>query len=189
MFEFRLKNSRLLKALEKFLNCKQQSLKIAFWHCCCFWRLWIKNKLMMSVCQMFVITFCVSRRCEIYSGHGHLCVCLSVCLSVPRRIPALLHGPGCNLGEWPGVPSRCALLGSFAICDNSLNAKCERLLVLALCLVTVLMDMSLLFQRLVAVSLVIKFVLHSDNNKWSRPSVCLPVCPLPHSCTTTWTRM
>jgi len=24
----------------------------------------------------------------------------SVCLSVPGRIPTLLHGPGCNLGEW-----------------------------------------------------------------------------------------
>jgi len=26
-------------------------------------------------------------------------MCVSVCLSVPRRIPTLLHGPGCNLGE------------------------------------------------------------------------------------------
>ena len=32
---------------------------------------------------------------EIYIGHGHLCVCLSV----PRPIPTLLHGPGCKLGE------------------------------------------------------------------------------------------
>jgi len=31
-------------------------------------------------------------------------VCVSVCLSVPRRIPTLLHRPGCNLGEWQGVP-------------------------------------------------------------------------------------
>jgi len=29
-------------------------------------------------------------------------VCLPVCLSVLRRIPTLLHGPGCNLGEWQG---------------------------------------------------------------------------------------
>jgi len=29
-----------------------------------------------------------------------LFVCVPVCLSVPRRIPTLLHGPGCNLGEW-----------------------------------------------------------------------------------------
>jgi len=36
-------------------------------------------------------------------------VCLSVCLSVPRRIPTLLHGAGCNLGA-----SSCAL-GGFKI--------------------------------------------------------------------------
>jgi len=38
-----------------------------------------------------------------------------VCLSVPRRIPTLLHGPGCNLEEWQCVPSSCAVLGGFAI--------------------------------------------------------------------------
>jgi len=27
-------------------------------------------------------------------------VCLSVCVSVRRRMPTLLHGPGCNLVEW-----------------------------------------------------------------------------------------
>ena len=46
-----------------------------------------------------------------YIGHGRLCVCVSV----RRRIPTLLHGPGCNLGEWQGVPSSCAVLGGFAI--------------------------------------------------------------------------
>ena len=46
-----------------------------------------------------VVTFRVSRRQrEMYSGHGRLYVCL--CASVPRRMPTLLHGPGCNLGEW-----------------------------------------------------------------------------------------
>ena len=42
------------------------------------------------------------RRCrgEMDIGYGRLCVCLSVCLSVHRRIPTLLHGPGCNLQEW-----------------------------------------------------------------------------------------
>ena len=35
-----------------------------------------------------------------YIGHGRLYV--RVCLSVPRRIPTLLQGPGCNLGEWYG---------------------------------------------------------------------------------------
>jgi len=38
------------------------------------------------------------RRREMYCGHAHLCVC--VCLSVRGRMPTLLHGPGCNLGEW-----------------------------------------------------------------------------------------
>jgi len=36
-------------------------------------------------------------RGETYSGHGRLC--MSVRVSVPRRIPKLLHGPGCNLGS------------------------------------------------------------------------------------------
>ena len=31
-------------------------------------------------------------------------VCLSVCLSVPRRIPTLLHGSGCNFGNGSGCP-------------------------------------------------------------------------------------
>ena len=45
--------------------------------------------------------FCVSRRRrKMYSGHARLCVCLSV----PRRIPALLHGPGCNLGNGRRCP-------------------------------------------------------------------------------------
>jgi len=28
------------------------------------------------------------------------CFCVSVCVSVRGRMPTLLHGPGCNLGEW-----------------------------------------------------------------------------------------
>ena len=43
-------------------------------------------------------TFGVNRRRrEMYIAHARLC--LSVCLSVPRRMPSLRHGPGCNLGE------------------------------------------------------------------------------------------
>jgi len=57
---------------------------------------------------------------ETYIGHGHLCVgvsvCVCICLSVPRRIPTLLHGPGCKLGNgMVGVSSSCAVLGRFAI--------------------------------------------------------------------------
>jgi len=39
-----------------------------------------------------------------YIGHGRLCVCASVCLSVSSRIPALVHGPGYNLGNSRGCP-------------------------------------------------------------------------------------
>jgi len=35
-------------------------------------------------------------RGEMYIGHS----CLSVWLFVPHQIPTLLHGLGCNLGEW-----------------------------------------------------------------------------------------
>jgi len=42
-----------------------------------------------------IITFCASRRWrEMYCGHARLC------LAVRGRMPTLLHGPGCNLGEW-----------------------------------------------------------------------------------------
>ena len=41
--------------------------------------------------------------------------CVCVCLSVRGCMPTLLHGPGCNLGEWQGMPPSCALLGGFAI--------------------------------------------------------------------------
>ena len=40
------------------------------------------------------------RRREMYIGHARLSVCLCVYLSVPRRMPTLLHGSGYNLGEW-----------------------------------------------------------------------------------------
>ena len=39
----------------------------------------------------------------------------SVCLSVRGRMPTLLHGPGCNSGEWKGMLPSYALLGGFAI--------------------------------------------------------------------------
>jgi len=91
---------------------------------------------------LVIITFRVRRsQDKMYSGHAHLCVCLSV----PRHIPTLLHGPGCNLGG--GNCSRCPLVVhywadlqsvyGFRCYDNiAPNAKCQRVLVLALCLVT-----------------------------------------------------
>jgi len=76
-----------------------------------------------------------------------MCVC--VCLSVPRHSPTLLHGPGCNMGNG----RRCPLVVHYwadlqsvhAFCryDNIvLNAKWQRVLVLALCLVTLFMKKS-----------------------------------------------
>jgi len=87
-----------------------------------------------------IITLRVRRsRGEMYSSdHGRLCVYLSV----PRCTPTLLHGPGCKLGGMVGVPCSCALLGGFTSVDGyrcydiiALNVKCQRVLVLALCLV------------------------------------------------------
>jgi len=66
-----------------------------------------------------------------------VCVCVSVC----RCMPTLLHGSGGNLGMVARAPS-CGLLGGFAIgawvsllWQDSTNAKCQRVFVLALCLV------------------------------------------------------
>ena len=87
--------------------------KVAF----CSWRQKVTTivSTVITTCT-WVFTFRVSRRPrEMYCGHARLCVCLSVCVSVHGRIPTLLHGPGCNLGEWSGMPSSCALLGGFAI--------------------------------------------------------------------------
>jgi len=54
-----------------------------------------------TVVDAVLVTFRVSRRPrEMYYGHARLCVCLSVCVSVRGRMPTLLHGPRCNLGEW-----------------------------------------------------------------------------------------
>jgi len=76
-------------------------------------------------------------RGEMYIDQDRLCVCMSF----PRRIPTLLHGPGCNLGN-----VRCPLVvqywadlqavHGFHCYDNiAPNAKCQRVLVLGLCLV------------------------------------------------------
>ena len=61
--------------------------------------------------SLYIITFGVSRiRSEMYSGHARLSVCLSV-----RGRMSTLNAPGCNLGQWYGVPLSCALLDGFAI--------------------------------------------------------------------------
>ena len=61
-------------------------------------------------------------------------VCLRSCLCVPRRIPTLLHEPGCNFEEMVGGAPSYALLGGFAIdarvffamATYAFNAKCQR---------------------------------------------------------------
>jgi len=53
------------------------------------------------------ITFRVRRsQGEMYIGHGRLCVCMLVCVSVPRRIPTLLqlHGQDVIWGNGRGCP-------------------------------------------------------------------------------------
>jgi len=51
----------------------------------------------MYIYMYVFITFRASRRRrEMYCGHPRLCVCVSV----GGHMPTLLHGPGCNLGEW-----------------------------------------------------------------------------------------
>jgi len=92
-----------------------------------------------AVCIVLFIrpTFRVSRRRrEMYvvtrvCGYVCLSVCMCVCLHVRGRMPALLHGPGWNFGEWYGVPPGCALLRGFAIgawfallWHHNANAKC-----------------------------------------------------------------
>jgi len=69
---------------------------------------WLKEygeRLRWTSCHMcYVKGQCTVRRSqgkmhifgEMYIDHGRLCVCLSL----PNRIPTLLHGAGCNLGEW-----------------------------------------------------------------------------------------
>jgi len=63
-----------------------------------------------------IITFRVSRRRrEMYSGYVRLCVCLSVCVCL--SLAAFPHYCTNSDITWGmvGVPSRCALLGGFAI--------------------------------------------------------------------------
>jgi len=70
----------------------------------------------------------------------------AVCVSVPCCIPTLLHGLGCNFGSGRGcrlVVQCWADLQSvhgFSWYDNiAPNAKCRRVLVLAVCLVSVIL--------------------------------------------------
>jgi len=95
-----------------------------------------------------------------FIGHRHLCVCESV----PRRMPTLLHGPRCNLGNGRGCPlvvhywadlqsvhgfrcydniHACKLIALFAA--NAYSAKYQGVLVLTLGLVTFVLTIALVF--------------------------------------------
>jgi len=57
--------------------------------------LWRRSPISSTAELLFA--FRVSRRRrEMYCGHARL----RVCLSVRGRMRTLLHGPGCNLGDW-----------------------------------------------------------------------------------------
>jgi len=85
-----------------------------------------------------VITFCVRRsRGKMYIGDVHLCVC--VCPSTHAHTTAwtwmwlwgMVGGCSVVVHYWADLQS----VDGFCCCDNSPNTKCQRVLVLALCLV------------------------------------------------------
>jgi len=82
---------------------------------------------------LLVITFHVRHsRDEMYSSHDLLCVCLSLSTFPPRR--KMGNGRGCPLvvHYWAHLQS----VHEFRCYDNTEpNAKCQRVLVLAVCLV------------------------------------------------------
>jgi len=73
-----------------------------------------RSSVLIVFSWFFVITFRMSHRwCKMYSGHARLCV--YVCVSVPCRIPVLLHRSRYITWGMVRVPPSCALLGGFAI--------------------------------------------------------------------------
>jgi len=95
---------------------------------------------------LYIITFRVKcSRGEMYIGHGRLCVsvCLCVCLSL-AAFPHYCTDPDVSwgmVGVWPLVVHYWADLQAvheFRCYDNRApNAKCQRVLVLAVCLVEI----------------------------------------------------
>ena len=87
-------------------------------------------------CPSVVDTDYISREAICILVTAICSVHVSVCLSVPRRVPTLLHGPGCNLGNGRGCPlvvhcwADLQSVHGFRCCDNMApNAKCQRVLV------------------------------------------------------------
>ena len=67
---------------------------------------------------LFVIFHASRRRHEMYSGPARLCVCLPV----PHRIPILLQGPGCNLGN--GIGGCCLVVHCWADLQSVHGFRC-----------------------------------------------------------------
>jgi len=91
-----------------------------------------------------VVTFHVRRsRGEMYIGHCRLCACLSVCLSL-AAFPHYCTDPGVRWENDRGCPlvvhysADLHAVHRFLCYDNIVpNAKCQRMLVFAVCLVVV----------------------------------------------------
>jgi len=87
------------------------------------------------------VTFRVKRRRrQIYSGHVRLCVCLYVCLFL-AVFPHYCTDPGVSRGNGRGCPlvvhywANLQSVHGYRCYDNiAPNAKCQRVLVLDLCL-------------------------------------------------------
>ena len=108
-------------------------------------------------------------RGEMYIGQARLCICLCVC---PRRIPTLLHGPGCNLGNGRSSP-RCALLGGFAIGAHvSLlwQHGAERKMSVSACTRCMpgLVYWQVYWSTYRALDLVLVWSVYPDNNLWTK---------------------
>jgi len=93
-------------------------------------------------------TFGVRRsRGEMYIGHGRLCVCLSIAILHYCTDPDVSwrNGRGCPLVVHYGrLCNRCT---DFVAMTTSPNSNCQRVLVLALCLVAVIVRCHYAWQR------------------------------------------
>ena len=105
---------------------------------------------------------------------------LCMCVSVPRRMPTLLHVPGCNSWECCGLLPSCALLDGFAIGARvSLlwqhsRQMSARTLILAVWLVTFVEHESVSSFHFITFSVFLPLPLSADV-LLSPPFVCLSV--------------
>ena len=107
--------------------------------------------MLVNAANYLLITFRVRRsRGEMHIGQDHLCVCvcLCVCLSVPATFPHYCTDPEVSWANFRGCPlvvhhwADLQSVHGFRCYDNiAPNAKCQRVLVLGLCVVTLLFDL------------------------------------------------